>query len=382
MVFEAPQLDDQEISVLARIAEMNASLRLRLQEPHRWSVSLSRIQFARAVQGSTGIDGVEAPLDDTAATLLGELPIDIEERTRLSLKGYRDVLTYAGELASDDDFSYSSQLLKGLHFIMGSYDLSDRPGRWREGPSSVLNDNTGETTYKGPDASEVPTLMKEFVSSLQSLDGPPTLVRAAMAHLNLVTIRPFPNGNGKLGRCLQSLVLARQGTLTPTYFSVDEYLSQNIQSYFDVLAAVGAGSWQPDRDARPWVRFMLTAHLRQAQTLKRRLSETEVMWSRIEKLVASRGLPDRTVVALFDASLDLRIRSSTYRATRNETADEEITETTASRDLRQLVEVGLLEGVGEKRGRHYVSTTELKALRQSIIDDRKKKERSDPFLKG
>jgi Fic family protein len=382
MVFEAPQLDDQEISVLARIAELNASLRLRLQEPHRWSDSLSRIQFARAVKGSTGIDGVAAPLDDTAAILLGESPIDIEEVTRLSLKGYRDVLTYAGELATDVDFSYSSQLLKSLHFIMGSYDLRDRPGRWREGPTSVLSHSTGETTYNGPDASEVPTLMKEFVDSIQSPDGSPALVRAAVAHLNIVMIRPFPNGNGKLGRCLQSLVLARQGTLTPTYGSVDEYLGRNTQPYFDVLAEVGAGSWQPDRGSGPWIRFMLTAHLRQAQTLKRRLSETEVMWSRLEKLAVSRGLPDRTVVALFDASLDLRIRSSTYRAARNETADEEITETTASRDLRQLVEVGLLEGVGEKRGRHYVSTTELQALRQSIIDDRKKKERSDPFLKG
>jgi len=381
MVFLAPPLDDQEISVLAKIGELNAGLRLRLQETRRWSASLTRIQFARAVQGSCAIDGIDAVLDDTTAIDLGEPPIDTEEFDRLAVKGHRDALTYVEQLSSDGDFDYTGQLVRGLHFIMGSYDMKARPGRWRQGPASGHDPDAGEAAYAGPDASDVPTLMNDVVASLQTSDGSPALVRAAMAHLNLVMIQPFQGANGRLGRCLHTLVLARQGVLNPTYGSVEEYLGRNTRAYFDVLAQVGATSWQPERDARAWIRFALTAHLRQAQTLKRRLSEHEQLWERLEKLASSRGLPDRTVVALYDASLGLRVRSATYRAAFNEASTEAITEATASRDLRQSAEDGLLEAVGEKRGRHYRATSDVASIRQSIRSARKKKERSDPFMK-
>ena len=83
----------------------------------------------------------------------------------------------------------------------------------------------------------------------------------------------------------------------------------------------------------------------------------------------------------FDATVGHRVRSATYRASLNGTSTEEITEVTASRDLRQLSEDGLLEAVGEKRGRHYRATTDLQALWRAITDARKKKNRVDPFLK-
>ena len=79
------------------------------------------------------------------------------------------------------------------------------------------------------------------------------MIRAAMAHLNLVMIHPFRDGNGRMARCLQTLVLAREGILSPEFSSIEEYLGRNTQAYYDVLADAGAGHWQPERDARPWV---------------------------------------------------------------------------------------------------------------------------------
>lgn len=70
-----------------------------------------------------------------------------------------------------------------------------------------------------------------------------------------------------MARVLQSLVLTRQGTLGPAFRSIEEYLGRKTPAYYDVLAEVGAGSWNPGNDARPWVRFCLTAHYRQARTL-------------------------------------------------------------------------------------------------------------------
>lgn len=199
-----------------------------------------------------------------------------------------------------------------------------------------------------------------------------------MAHLNLVMVHPFRDGNGRMARSLQSLVLADTGTLTPVFMSVEEYLGRNTQAYYDVLATVGGGSWQPHRDARPWIRFILTAHLRQARTLRRRIRESEQLWGELERLATTNDVPERAIPILFDAALGLRIRNATYRATSAELGDE-ITEQTASRDLTRLVTAGLLQAHGQKRGRWYSRADPLTELRKRIIANRGPTDQSDPF---
>jgi len=199
-----------------------------------------------------------------------------------------------------------------------------------------------------------------------------------MAHLNLVMVHPFRDGNGRMARCLQSLVLARSGVPSPVFMSIEEYLGQNTHAYYDILAAVGGGSWQPEREARPWVRFTLTAHLRQARTMVRRLKESERMWSELENLVQGLRLPDRSVMALFDAMIGLRVRNATYRSY-FEDGPEEIAEATATRDLQKLVQANLLEARGERRGRHYVARPALVAIRQAVVRNRPPRDDTDPF---
>ena len=79
------------------------------------------------------------------------------------------------------------------------------------------------------------------------------MVRGAMAHLNLAMIHPFRDGNGRMARCLQTLMLARERILSPEWMSIEEFLGANTQAYYDVLSDVRRGTWNPDGDARPWV---------------------------------------------------------------------------------------------------------------------------------
>ncbi|MHB1524046.1 MAG: Fic family protein [Candidatus Dormibacteria bacterium] len=378
-LFETPDLDDAELSVLAEIDRLRTKLRWQLNEPRRWVGSLRRMQFARAVQGSNSIEGYEAALDDAAAIDLGEEPLDADEETHLALKGYRDAMTYVLQLAGEDDFSYSEQLIKSLHFMMTNHDLKCRPGLWRAGSIYVRNDETGEVVYEGPDVDQVPKLMRRLVERLNDGGDAPSMIRGAMAHLNLVMIHPFRDGNGRMGRCLQTLVLAREKILSPHFCSVEEYLGRNTDNYYAVLGRVGAGAWHPERDARPWIRFILAAHLRQARTLLRRVKETEQLWDRLERRVKQLGLPERTVPVLWDAAMGYRVRNATYRAIFNESPEEAMSEVVASRDLRQLVDVGLLVPKGEKRGRFYLPSRELFAMRQEIIKARDRRDDSDPF---
>ncbi|MGH3939791.1 MAG: Fic family protein [Pseudonocardiaceae bacterium] len=378
MLFQAPDLDEVEFRVLDQIEDVKGRLRWQLTEPRRWYGSLRRLSFARAIQGSNSIEGYEAGLDDAMDVAAGEEPLDAGSETRLALRGYRDAMTYVLQLAEESEFEYNEQLLKSLHFMMTNYSLKNRPGRWRAGSIYVRNDETSEIVHEGPDIDRVPELIRELMDDLNRDHELPAIVAACLAHLNLVMIHSFRDGNGRMARCLQSLVLARVKVVSPVFMSIEEYLGRNTQAYYDVLAQVGGGSWQPQRDVRPWLRFTLTAHLRQVRTMLQRVRESERTWTELEEIVRINKLPERSIMALFDAALGLRVRNVTYRSYYADTPDE-ITEATATRDLRKLVSSGLLEPRGEKSGRHYVAQAELISICQRIIAAREPRDNTDPF---
>jgi len=376
MLFTAPELDARELAVLAEIEDLKNKLRFQLTEPRRWSGSLRRLSFARNIRGSNSIEGFDAALDDAAAVAVGEQPLDASTETRLALEGYRNAMTYVLQLAQEPIVVISEPLIKSLHFMMTMYDLKNVPGRWRPGSIFVRDEETGDIVHEGADIDSVPDLMKELVAELNASEEPP-IIKAAMAHLNLVMIHPFRDGNGRMSRCIQSLILAAEGMLSPVFMSVEEYLGRNTQDYYAILSRVGGGSWDPSRDARPWIRFMLTAHLRQALTLQRRVRESERLWSELEMVRDRHGVPERTMYPMFDAAYGLRVRNATYRAGFYE--DDEISEQTASRDLKALVDAGVLVAEGERRGRYYVAGAPLRELRKKIFDSRDPKIRTDPF---
>ncbi|MGH3276635.1 MAG: Fic family protein [Streptosporangiaceae bacterium] len=378
MLFTSPELDDQELQALADIADLERRLCDQLHEQRPWHGSLRRLAIARVIQGSTGIEGYDALLEDAAAVAVGEEPLTSDQETRLALKGYRDAMTYVFQLASDDAFRYSTQVLKVLHAMMSSYDLRNGPGQWRAGAIYVRQEETGEILYQGPEVDQVPVLMEELAATLNGPCGE-RVIDAAMAHLNLAKIHPFRDGNGRMARCLQSLVLARGQDLAPVFLSIEEYLSREKVKYDEVLAQVGRGSWGTERDSRPWVRFILTTHLRQARTMLRRVRETERLWASIENLMRRRYLPGRVTPLMFDAASGLRVRNATYRAILKDAGEEPITEQTASRDLQRLVAAGVLKPAGERRGRSYAGGADLARLRQELIASRDPRDDSDPF---
>jgi Fic family protein len=375
MLFRTPSLDDREHVVLREIDELRQTLRWQIATPRRWVGSLRRLTFARAVQGSNTIEGYNATLDDVAAVVAGEEPLEASEETRRALAGYRDAMTYVLQLAEDPHFTFDESLLRSLHFMMMSYDLSKNPGRWRPGSVYVRNEATGDVVYEGPDVELVPALVAELVEAVNAHDETQALVRAAMAHLNLVLIHPFSDGNGRMGRCVQTLVLAREAILEPPFASIEEYLGANTQAYYDVLAEVGQGSWHHENDARPWIRFSLTAHFRQAKTLLARVKESEELWERCVVEAQSARLPSRVVPVLFNTALGFRAQRSLYRSL----VEEDVSEAMATRDLRAMADAGLLIAHGERRGRFYTASDELRAIAVEIRGRRPRLDDSDPF---
>jgi Fic family protein len=378
MVYQPPELREDELEVLELLTQQREKLRDRVAEPRRWSGTLRRMAFARAVQGSNSIEGYNASLDDVVAAMDGEPTLDAEEETELALAGYRDAMTYVLQIADDESLGVDEGLLKSLHFMMLKHDLAKHPGRWRPGQIFVHREATNEIVYEGPPSDELPTLIAEMLRDLEG-DEIPVVVKAAMTHLNLTMIHPFRDGNGRMARCLQTLVLARDRVIAPVFSSIEEFLGRNTEAYYGVLEDVGAGAWNPQRDARPWVRFCMRAHYLQATTTMRRREEIEHLWNTCVELAEGNRLPERCAAGLMDAAIGLRIRRQTYRSAAATAVGEELSDLTASRDLKAMVDAALLEAVGERRARYYLAGDTLTKLRAEIRAGRTSQVADDPF---
>ena len=378
MIFEVPDLRQEELDVLALLAQQREQLRDRVAEPRRWSGTLRRMAFARAVQGSNSIEGFNASLDDVVAAVDSEPTLEAEAETQDALAGYRDAMTYVLQIADDDSLAVDEGLIKSLHFMMLKYDLGKQPGRWRPGPIFVHREATNEIVYEGPSPDDVPDLIAELLVQMAD-DGVPVVVKAAMAHLNLTMIHPFSDGNGRMARCLQTLVLARDRVIAPVFSSIEEFLGRNTESYYGVLEDAGAGAWNPGRDARPWVRFCMRAHYLQAITTMRRREEIESLWNSCAALAERHRLPERCAAGMIDAAIGLRIRRRGYRSSAAAATGDEISDLTASRDLKAMVDAELLQAVGERRARYYLAGDTLSALRDEVRANRPPKSADDPF---
>jgi Fic family protein len=359
-LYQVPALTPEDLQVVAMIDELRQRLRHYTRNNlQRWTGMLRRNTMARAIQGSNSIEGYHATMDDVVAAVDDEPPMDANEETWREILGYRNAMTYILQLSEDGQFEYHPQLIRSLHFMMLQHSLAKMPGRWRPGDIYVVNAATEERVYEGPDALAVPGLVDELIADLNAPTECPVVVKAAMAHLNFTMIHPFKDGNGRMARALQTLVLSRDGIINPVFSSIEEWLGRNTQAYYDILAETGKGGWNPGNDAHAWVVFCLRAHFQQAQTIVKRNAWFGKVYEGVSRISKQLGLHERMATALMDAAMGYRVRAGQYRR------EHDLSDVVASRDLRRMSEEGLLIPHGERRGRYYTGEKRLLDIAQS-----------------
>jgi Fic family protein len=364
MIYEYPKLEQKDQTVLGMIREQRQQLRYQVnQNPVRWTGFLRKNTFARAIQGSNTIEGINANLAEAIAIIDDERPETLEEETIKALQGYRNAMTYVIRVHEDPHAEVNAQFIRSLHFMMLNYDMTKLPGQWRNGAIFVVRDQTQDTEYEGPPAELVPSLMKELVEQINSAANyDSSTVLGAMAHLNLTMIHPFKDGNGRMARALQTLVISQNGITSAMFCSIEEWLGRNTEAYYAILKETGQGVWNPSRSALPWVRFCLRAHYQQSVTLMRRNAIIGRVWEQVSSIIKEHALPERIESPMMDAAFGYRVKNAPYRS------EASISETVASRDLKRLTELSYLVPFGEKRGRYYEASEKLKALVHAARD--------------
>jgi Fic family protein len=358
MIFQTPQVTAEMRGQLDELNSLRAKLGTEVATRSRWMGSLRRQVRATSVESSTSIEGFSVSPEEALALTSGRQNPDQDDEDQHAVACYAHAMDHVGTMAIDPSFRWLDRVILDLHFEACYFQRDKDPGLWRTGPIGVTGSD-GRLEFRGPDADMVVPLMDEVVDWLAA-DEPETdvVVKAAMAHLNVISVHPFPDGNGRISRIVQSLVLARGGLGSPEFFSIEEYLRDHTREYYAALRETQGGSYQPERDATGWVAFCLEAHLAQARQRLAQIEEAATRWQRLEELSARHSWPDRIVIALEQSLL-----GGTDRSRYGEEAD--VSPATASADLRRLVDAGLVEQRGRTRNLSYVASGSLRAAARS-----------------
>jgi Fic family protein len=354
VIFQTPEISKPLREKLDALNDLRKQLGAEVSTRSRWIGSLRRQVRASSIENSTSIEGFSVSPDEALALTSGRQVPDQGDADQQAVACYARAMDHVGTMAVDPSFRWLDRVILDLHFEACSFQRDMDPGLWRSGPIGVTGAD-GSLEYRGPDADRVVPLMTEVVDWLaEDQPGADGVVKAAMAHLNVTSVHPFRDGNGRISRIVQSLVLARGGLGSPEFFSIEEYLGEHTGDYYAALRETQAGSYQPERDATAWVTFCLDAHIAQARQRLDQMEQAAARWQRLEELANQRGWPDRIVIALEQSLL-----GGTDRGKYAEEAD--VSPATASADFRRLLDAGLVDKLGRARASSYAASAALRS---------------------
>jgi Fic family protein len=354
MIYLPPPIGGDLLNQLQALHKLREQLGGEVSRPSRWMGSLRREVRASSIESSTSIEGYSVDPEEAIALTSGEKQLgESDDDNRMAVACYARAMDHVGTMADDPSFRWLDRIVLDLHFDACYFQKDKEPGRWRTGEISVTGPK-GRIDYEGPPGTEVPALMGEVIDWLATdhtdLD---VVVKAAMAHLNVTSVHPFRDGNGRVSRIVQSLVLAREGMVSPEFSSIEEYLRDHTTDYYTALRETQGGRYQPERDATGWVSFCIEAHIVQARQRLTQIEEAALRWEHLESLVTERGWPDRLAIALEQSLI-----GGSDRAKYSEEAD--VSPATASGDFRRLLDAGLVEQTGRGRLVGYRASPSLR----------------------
>lgn len=354
MIFATPRTDAKLRARLDELDRLRRALGSGAEQMAPWMGTLRRAVRASSIESSTSIEGYSVEPGEAIALTSGVAPGGGEDENRLGVACYARAMDHVVAMSRDPSFHWVDRVILDLHFDACHFQRDKFPGLWRTGPISVTGPDGG-IDYRGPDGEDVPALMGEVVAWLEASEDVHPVVGAAMAHLNVISVHPFRDGNGRVARIVQSLVLAREGLLSPEFASIEEHLRDNTAAYYAALRSTQGGSYQPDRDASGWVRFCVEAHVSQANRRLEQIHEAATRWERLEREIEDRGWPDRFAIALEQSAI-----GGADRTRYGEEAG--VSPATVTADLRRLLDSGLVEQRGRGPGTRYWASERLREL--------------------
>lgn len=211
-------------------------------------------------------------------------------------------------------------------------------GAWRTdqtGPMQVVS-RTGRTErvhFEAPAADRIEAEMRVFLRWFESSSAMDPVLKAGLAHLWFVTIHPFDDGNGRVARAITDLALARSENSARRFYSMSAQIREEREVYYEVLERTQRGTLEVSRWLE-WFVGCLGRAVDGAQQMLAGVLTKARFWQQLAE-VSLNERQRRVLNRLLDG-FEGKLTTSTYARLTGCSQD------TAHRDIRQLLELGLL----------------------------------------
>jgi Fic family protein len=295
---------------------------------------LSRRDVMSSIKNNLGLNQHPERITDKKAQGAAELMIDVR-------KSVSETLT------EDTLFSWHTMIMKG--------NTKHKIGAWRthEEPMQVVSGAIGKwkVHFEAPPSARVPQEMKQFIQWFNDTQpgGPREIrkspVRSAIAHLYFETIHPFEDGNGRIGRALSEKALS-QGVGRPILLSLSKTIEGHKNAYYDALKEA-----QKSLKITSWIHYFvsmaLDAQMEAGEQIDFTLRKTK-FFARFQSQLNDRQLRViRRILEEGPRGFEGGMSPRKYIVITG------TSKPTATRDLQELVEKGVLISLGAGRGRNY-----------------------------
>jgi Fic family protein len=301
---------------------------------------------------TSAIEGERLDLDAVRSSVARKLGLDIGALAPSDrhVDGVVDVVLDA---TRNFDQALTPERLFGWHAALFPTGYSGRMritvAQWRldaSGPMQVVSGPVGreKVHFEAPPAATLPAQTQAFFEWFEAAPVGDALIKAGLAHLWLVTLHPFDDGNGRISRAVGDMALARVEGAGQRFYSFSAQIQRERKAYYDQLEATQKGPL----DVTPWLNWFLGCLLRAVQgadaTLVGVLDKAQ-FWQR---WAGSPMNPRQTLVLnrVLDG-MEGKLTNAKWAAIGKCSAD------TALRDINDLLERGVLrrlEGGGRSTG--------------------------------
>ena len=309
----------------------------------RWTATL-KVLTEETIK-SSAIEGVVLDPENVRSSLAHRLGLQVG-----GLKVHKDrYVDDVVEMMLDATQKFNERLTKERLFdwhadlFPGVRTTSDkfRVGAWRDdshGPMQVVSGPIGrhKIHYEAPAAVRVDSEMGKFLKWLDGNEQEDPVLQAAIAHLWFVTIHPFEDGNGRIGRAIAEMCLARSDGSAQRFYSMSSQILEERKGYYDVLEKTQAGSL----DITEWLTWFLECldrAIEQSSRISDRALEKELFWQDLKKRNLSPNDRQKKVLnKLFSGFEGKLTRDKWMKITKASSR-------TALRDIEELIAAGVIE---------------------------------------
>lgn len=250
----------EKLGYLAAVSEKQLDLRLR------------RINRIRTIQGSLAIEGNTLSEEQITAIIEGKRviapPKEVQE-ARNAIKAYELFESWQPESETD--------LLKAHETLMAG--LIDDAGYYRAGNVGVMKGE--QVVHMAPPSNRVKNLMSDLLSWLPSTDHHPLIV-SSVFHYEFEFIHPFSDGNGRMGRLWQTLILSQWNPLL-AQLPVESMVYAQQDEYYQAINRSTQAT-----DSAPFIEFMLNNIL---AAIEDNLTGSEDLFSQVSPQVTPQVTP-------------------------------------------------------------------------------------------